>query len=235
MNKNRFHLLDMGHFYADAGAMFGTVPRKAWSRKYPENTPGYCTLAMHAAVVTTSSGRVIVVDTGVGEKQLEKLKKTSYQFHQLQNITNALETLQISTDMVTDVILTHLHFDHCGDATKITNGIVLPTFTNAQYWTTKKQWENSLNPHPLEEDSYCPENMGCVEKNGQLKCIEHDCKIDDQVQLRIFDGHTTGQIVPYMTLNEDRVVFAGDVVPLASHTALKWIAAYDVNPLISYD
>jgi glyoxylase-like metal-dependent hydrolase (beta-lactamase superfamily II) len=234
MAGNTFQLINTGFFYADGGSMFGATPRTAWRRRYPCDEQNRCLLAMRAGLVITACGRTILIDTGVGSKQLDQLQPTSYRFFDLIDLRAALSERGIPPLQVTDIVLTHLHFDHCGDTTRYENGQIVPTFPSATCWVSQAQWENSLHPNPLEADSIFPENMEAIEKSGQLRLVHDACDICDGVQLRLYDGHTPGQLVPYVRTDESTVVFAGDVIPLAAQISPKWISAYDLYPLTSY-
>ena len=235
MTENTLQLISTGFFYADGGSMFGAVPQKAWKRRYPVDVQNRCTLAMRVGLALTRCGRVILIDTGVGNKQLTQLRSTSYHFYGLVDLYEALRTRGISPEEVTDIVLTHLHFDHCGYVTRLENGQVTPAFPSATCWVSRAQWENALHPHPLEADSYFPENMETVEKSGNLRLIRDDCDLCEDMLLRLYEGHTAGQIAPYLRTVGGTVVFAGDVIPLAAQVSPGWISAYDVCPLTSYD
>jgi glyoxylase-like metal-dependent hydrolase (beta-lactamase superfamily II) len=227
-------LINTGFFYADGGSMFGATPRQAWSRRYPCDEQNRCLLAMRAGLVITGCGRIILIDNGVGDKQLGKLKKTSYRFFDLVDICEALKGLGVAPEQVTDVVLTHLHFDHCGATTRYENGQPTPVFREATCWASRAQWENSLSPTPLEADSYFHENIDAIAQAGKLRLIDSDCDLCEDVRLRLYDGHTPGQIAPYVRTDDRTVVFAGDVIPISAQVSPLWISAYDTHPLTSY-
>ncbi|MDR0758236.1 MAG: MBL fold metallo-hydrolase [Tannerella sp.] len=227
-------LINTGYFHADGGSMFGATPRQAWSRRYPCDEQNSCLLAMRAGLVITGCGRIILIDSGVGDKQLERLKNTSYRFFDLTDICKALKARGIAPEQVTDVVHTHLHFDHCGATTRYECGHVVPAFPEATCWVSRAQWENSLSPTPLEVDSYFTENIDAVGKSGRLHLIDSDCDLCETVRLKLYDGHTCGQIAPCVKTLERTVVFAGDVIPLAANVSPLWISAYDTHPLTSY-
>ncbi|MDR1103318.1 MAG: MBL fold metallo-hydrolase [Tannerella sp.] len=235
MTGNTFQLIATGYFHADGGSMFGAIPQRAWSRRYPVDDGHRCRLAMHAGLTLTRCGRVILIDTGVGDKQLEQLRSTSYDFHGLTDLREALRVRGISPGQVTDIVLTHLHFDHCGQVTRRENDRIVPVFPEAVCWVGRAQWENALNPHPLEAESYFPENMEGIEKAGKLRLVGADCDLCEGVRLRLYEGHTSGQLVTYVQTDESTAVFAGDVIPIAAQVSPPWISAYDVCPMTSYD
>ncbi|MDR0844580.1 MAG: MBL fold metallo-hydrolase [Tannerella sp.] len=230
----RLQLIDTGYFYADGGSMFGATPHKAWSRRYASDEQNRCILAMRAGLVTTDCGRIILIDNGVGDKQLDKLKSSSYRFFDLADLYDELRKRAVSPEQVTDVVLTHLHFDHCGYTTKYEDGQAAPAFPSATCWVSQAQWENALHPNPLEADAYFPENMDAIEKSGKLRLIQADCDLCEGVRLRLYDGHTPGQIAPYIRTDDYTAVFAGDVIPISAQISPLWISAYDLCPLTSY-
>lgn len=230
----RIQLIDTGYFYADGGAMFGAVPKTAWSRRYPANEANGCVLAMRSVLITTDCGRVILVDTGAGNKHLKQL--AYYNFFDLTDLSDELLKRGIASTQVTDVVLTHLHFDHCGYTTQkdAASGVLSLSFPNARHWVGHSQWQNFLHPCPLEADSYFIENMQAVADAGCLRLIDRDADLCPGVQLRLFDGHTPGQIVPYIAAADRTYIFAGDVIPLAASLSPGWISAYDTYPVASF-
>ena len=227
-------LIDTGCFYADGGAMFGAIPKTAWSRRYPSNEKNGCILTMRSLLISKYPEKIILVDNGAGNKHLDQL--SYYNFFNLVDLEEELRKKGITPEQVTDVILTHLHFDHCGYSTRKEEktGELYPSFPNATHWVSRKQWENFLHPNPLEKDSYFMENMQAIADKGLLRLIDTDTKLCPDIELHIFDGHTPGQIVPYITTSEQTFVFAGDVIPLVASVSPEWISAYDTYPVTSY-
>ena len=227
-------LIDTGCFYADGGAMFGAIPKTAWSRRYPSNEKNGCILTMRSLLISKYPEKIILVDNGAGNKHLNQL--SYYNFFNLVDLEEELRKKGITPEQVTDVILTHLHFDHCGYSTRKEEktGELYPSFPNATHWVSRKQWENFLHPNPLEKDSYFMENMQAIADKGLLRLIDTDTKLCPDIELRIFDGHTPGQLVPYITTSEQTFVFAGDVIPLVASVSPEWISAYDTYPVTSY-
>lgn len=226
-------MIDTGYFYADGGAMFGAIPKTAWRRKYPSDENNGCILAMRSLLVTTANQRRILIDTGAGFKHLRSL--SYYRFFGLHNLEDELSARNLRPDDITDVILTHLHFDHCGFCTQEENGKLRMTFPKARHWVSLRQWHNLLHPNALEKESYFKEDMRAVEESGQLQLLSEDLILTPDVTLRLSDGHTAGQIVPYIRTASETVVFAGDVIPLFASISPEWISAYDIMPLTSYE
>ena len=231
-------LIDTGFFHADGGAMFGAIPKTAWSRRYTSDKQNGCILAMRSMLVRDGNGKIVLVDNGAGNKHLKQL--SYYNFFDLVDLKDELQRRDVACEDVTDVILTHLHFDHCGYTTQKeeqTGGKPLfkMAFPNAIHWVSRAQWENFLHPNALEADSYFIENMQAVYDSGKLRLIENDTNLCPGIDLRLFDGHTPGQIAPYITTPERTYVFAGDVIPLAASVSPLWISAYDTYPVVSYN
>ena len=229
----RTDIIVTGYFYADGGAMFGTVPKSAWCRKYPSNAGNGCVLAMKSLLILSDSGQKIWVDTGCGHKHPERL--SYYRFFGLKGIRAALAEKGIRPEEITDVVLTHLHFDHCGGCTHEHGDGPSMTFPYARHWVSRKQWENFCHPNALEKGSFFDEDMRPVANMGQLSLLETDLSLAPDVRLMLYDGHTPGQIAPCIRTGNETIVFAGDVIPLIAHVSPAWISAYDVEPLRSYE
>ncbi|MDR1097675.1 MAG: MBL fold metallo-hydrolase [Tannerella sp.] len=238
-----FKLITTGYFYADGGAMFGAIPKVSWSRSYPVNERNLCVLAMHAGVVKTADGRVIIVDPGVGQDRLNESPAVFYRFYDTADLCEELKRTGIKPEEVTDVIFTHLHFDHCGAAVrKNAHGTPEPVFPNAAHWVSRAQYESERSPHPLEAASFLPENTALLEKAGLLRLVEATIEPAESLRMQLYDGHTLGQIAATVkpalspaNAGNTTVVFPGDILPLASHIVPERISAYDLYPTLSYN
>ena len=226
----RLFKIEAGTFHVDGGAAFGVVPKKVWQKRYPCDKDNYCTITMRCLLIDTGEKRILI-DAGTGDKQLEYLKY--YGFKGVINFDNELEKSGYSCDDITDVIFTHLHFDHCGGATKYnadkTN--VELVFPNATHWVGETQWQNFLNPNVREGDSYFSENMVPIEAAGKLKLVTENQFVCPEVEVRIYNGHTAGQLVSYINFEGKILIYVGDVIPLAANVPLAWISSYDILPI----
>jgi len=226
----QLYKIEAGNFHVDGGAAFGVVPKKVWKKRYPCDDDNYCQLTMRCLLVDTGK-RLILIDTGTGDKQLDYLKY--YGFKHVINFETELNNLGYNCSDISDVIFTHLHFDHCGGATKYNSDKTKAelVFPNATHWVGETQWNNFLNPNVREGDSYFSENMLPVQEAGKLKLVAENQFVCDEVEIRLFNGHTVGQLVSYINLGKKTLVYVGDVIPLAANVPLAWISSYDIFPI----
>jgi glyoxylase-like metal-dependent hydrolase (beta-lactamase superfamily II) len=226
--------LETGKLKLDGGAMFGVVPKVLWEKAYPANEKNQVTLAMRCLLVQVNN-RNILIDTGVGQKMDEK-KASIYQLENIVPLDELLAQHRVAAEEITDVVLTHLHFDHCGGAVNYnTNGKPVPAFTNARYIISKKQWDAATKPNKREKASYFHENFMPIEEHCQLHLIDVDMELTPGVLLKLFHGHTEGQIIPFIQYNSKTLVYAGDLIPSAANVPLAWITAYDMQPLVALE
>jgi len=230
----KLYKIEAGDFHVDGGAAFGVVPKRVWKKRYPCDEENFCKLNMRCLLVDTGN-KLILIDTGTGDKQLNYLKY--YGFKSIINFDTELARLGYSCLDVTDVVFTHLHFDHCGGTTRYNadKSKVELVFPNATHWVGATQWANFLNPNVREGDSYFPENMLPVQEAGKLQLVSANQFICPDVEIRLFNGHTVGQLVSYIHAGNQTFVYVGDVIPLAANVPLAWISAYDTNPLMGME
>lgn len=230
----KLHKIEAGYFHVDGGAVFGVVPKRVWQKRYSCDDDNFCQLAMRLLLIDTGARRILI-DSGTGDKQLDYLKY--YNFAGVINFEEELNKLGYSCLDITDVILTHLHFDHCGGCTRFNadRTKIELTFPNATHWVGEKQWKNFLNPNVREGDSYFKENMIPVEEAGKLKLVKENQWLCPEIELRLFNGHTIGQIAAYIYDQTKTYIYVGDVIPVAATVPLSWISAYDTYPLIAMD
>lgn len=222
----KIYIINTGYIKADGGAMFGVIPKRAWQRKYPCDNNNLCPLAMRC-ILAISDDKKILIDMGVGDIYTRDI--SYYEPFDLVTIHQSLSVLGFHADDITDVVMTHLHFDHCGGGVvRDDNNEIVPAFAKAKYWLSKNQWDNCLNPSRLEADSIFGDTIRPIKEAGLLNLIAEDMDLYPGFSLRMFDGHTVGQIVPLIETKEGVVAFPGDLIPTSNHVSLEWISAYDL-------
>ena len=224
--------IETSTFKVDGGAVFGVVPKRVWQKRYPCDDDNFCQVSMRCMLVDTGN-KLILIDTGTGDKQLDYLKY--YDFKGVINFETELNAIGYSCAQVTDVILTHLHFDHCGGCTywNEDKSKALLTFPNATHHVGRAQWENFLQPNVREGDSYFKENMMPIVEAGKLNLIETNQYLCEEVEMRLFNGHTVGHIAVYVHSESKTIIYTGDVIPIVANIPLAWVSAYDTNPVLS--
>lgn len=231
----KFTIIDAGNFKLDGGAMFGVVPKLMWSRLNPPDEDNLCTWSMRSLLLETTT-RKILIDTGIGNKQDEKFRS---HFHPTSpmGVTASLRKNTIEPEEITDVFLTHLHFDHCGGAVyKDDKGQFKLTFPNAAYWSNKKQWEWALDPNPREAASFLKENLLPLQQSEQLKFIEIDQEDADWIEgikIRPVYGHTEAMMLPMIPYKNSKLIYCADLLPSSMHLGLPYVMSYDLRPLIT--
>ena len=231
--KMKIQSFNIANFKVDGGAMFGVVPKILWNKAYPADENNFIPLSLRTLVVETN-GRVILTDNGFGDKQSEKFFSHFYIFGG-DGLVEGLANLGYKPEDITDVILTHLHYDHCGGGVRRnSNGEFELVFPNAKYHVSSAQWESALNPNVREADSFLEENMIPMRDLGALNLIEKEGELISGVDFRIFNGHTKGQLIPIFSLpNGKKLVYAADLFPSTAHIHLAWNMSYDVEPLVT--
>lgn len=229
--------LNTGNFKLDGGAMFGVVPKMIWQKTNPADENNMCDWSMRSMLIEDGN-RLILIDAGIGDKQSEKFF-SHYYLHGNDSLNGNLNTLGYSADDVTDVFLTHLHFDHCGGAirwNKARTGFE-PTFKNAIYWSTENHWEWATKPNPREKASFLSENIRPIEESGQLKLVDRIGNYTENVfanfDVLFVDGHTESMMIPHIYYQGKTIVFMADLLPSVGHIPLPYVMGYDTRPLMT--
>jgi glyoxylase-like metal-dependent hydrolase (beta-lactamase superfamily II) len=225
--------IETGNFKLDGGALFGVIPKSIWNKVYPADENNLCNLSMRCLLVETGDHKILI-DTGIGNKQNDKF--FGYYFlNGDYSLENSLHSSGIKLEDITDVILTHLHFDHCGGALKKDNtGKIVPTFPHADYWISRRQWSWAGNPNQREKASFLKENFEPLKETGKLRFVDEDWMIEG-IRIRSFQGHSDGMIIPFVTANGHTFVFMADLIPTSAHIPESWICGYDTQPLVSME
>jgi glyoxylase-like metal-dependent hydrolase (beta-lactamase superfamily II) len=227
--------MEYGRFKLDGGAMFGVVPKVLWQKYSPADENNQINMPLRAMLIKTGD-RNILVDTGVGHKMSDKLTKIFSVDFTAFSLVESLKSYNLSFDDISDVILTHLHFDHTGGATKKNEkNEIVPTFPNATYYVQKKQYDWALNPSERDKASYFLENYVPLFENDVLTLIEGDKEILPGISALPIYGHTPGQQLVKISSGGQIVLFCGDLIPTAAHIPLPWIMSYDLQPLVTLE
>jgi glyoxylase-like metal-dependent hydrolase (beta-lactamase superfamily II) len=231
----KLHTIETGHFKLDGGAMFGVVPKSIWHKLNPADNNNMISLAMRCLLIEDGD-RLILIDNGMGNKQDDKF--FGYYFlHGNHTLEKSLNAAGFTATDITDMVLTHLHFDHCGGSIKwnADHTKYETTFRNATYWISEEHWNETMAPNPREKASFLKENIVPIEESGQLKLIQAGDRIYDQVDFRYSYGHTTGMMHPIIHYKGKTIMFMADMIPTQAHIPIPYVMGYDVRPLNSME
>ncbi len=230
----KLYAIETGTIKFDGGSMFGIIPRIIWQEQYPTDKRHYSHWAMRCLLVVNGS-RKILIDTGIGTKQSKSFlkyytEKTEY------TLESSLNLHGFKLDDITDVVLTHLHFDHCGGCIKYNDDkeLVL-TFPNATIHASRQQWEWAQNPNERESPSFLKENIEPIKKSGKLRLFDKEQELFPDFYVKLFNGHTDGQVIPHINVNGKTLVFCADLFPSTVHLPLPYIMAYDSRPILTIE
>lgn len=227
----KLYSVNAGYFKLDGGAMFGVVPKSMWNKLNPADENNMCNWAMRCWLIEDGN-RLILVDNGMGEKQDAKF----FGFYYLNGddtLQRSIGKLGFNFDDITDVVLTHLHFDHCGGSIKFNEDRtkLVPTFKNATYHVNEKHWNWAINPNAREKASFLKENILPIQESGQMKFMTEQTKLIDGLSFIEVNGHTEAMMLPKLEYNGNTLLYMADLIPSAAHIPLPYIMSYDVRPL----
>lgn len=231
----KLHVIHAGNFKLDGGAMFGVVPKSMWQKLNPPDENNLCSWAMRCLLIEHEN-RLILIDNGMGDKQDAKFFG-HYYLHGEFSLESSLRAKGFSKDDITDVFLTHLHFDHCGGSIIRENDQLVPAFKNATYWSNEAHWKWATEPNDREKASFLKENILPIQQSGKLKFIQ---KVDGiefmkDIRIRFVSGHTESMMLPQISYNGKTIVFMADLLPSAAHIPIPYVMAYDTRPLMTLD
>lgn len=230
--------IDTGYFKLDGGAMFGVVPKSLWNKINPADENNLCSWAMRCLLIEEGD-RLILIDTGIGNKQDAKFFG-HYHLHGTETLDASLAKHGFQRTDITDVFLTHLHFDHCGGAIERIGENLVPAFKNATYWSNERHWQWAVHPNDREKASFLKENILPIQESGQLQFVSVPNKKDDRlaqasfnehISIRFVNGHTDSMMLPQIKYKEKTIVYMADLLPSAGHIPLPYVMAYDMFPL----
>lgn len=227
----KLHTINTGLFKLDGGAMFGVVPKAIWQKTNPADEKNLCTWAMRCLLIEEGN-KLILVDTGIGNKQDEKFF-SHYYLHGDDSMEKSLNQLGFGFGDITDVFLTHLHFDHVGGAVTRNQDQLLPTFNNANYWSNEKHWQWAVEPNAREKASFLKENILPIKESGHLQFIQEQENIEwhKNISISFAYGHTDAMMLPKIQYKGKTLVYMADLLPSVGHLPLPYVMAYDMFPL----
>ncbi|MCZ4223290.1 MBL fold metallo-hydrolase [Pedobacter rhodius] len=227
----KLHTINTGLFKLDGGAMFGVVPKVIWQKTNPADASNLCTWAMRCLLIEDGN-KLMLIDTGIGNKQDEKFF-SHYNLHGDDSLKKSLAALGFSMADITDVFLTHLHFDHVGGAVVRDNEKLVPAFQNATYWSNEKHWQWAVEPNAREKASFLKENILPIQESGQLKFVEEKENIawQQDINISFAYGHTDAMMLPKISYKGKIIVYMADLLPSVGHLPLPYVMAYDMFPL----
>ena len=229
----KIYPIETGNFKLDGGAMFGVVPKTIWQKTNPADSNNLIDMSMRSMLIEDGN-RLILIDTGLGAKQSNKFYSYYYLFGD-SSLNSSLAKHGFHRDDITDVFLTHLHFDHCGgsiewNADKTT---LQPVFKNAKFWSNEKHWDWAVAPNPREKASFLKENINPIKESGQLNFIDNNYKDQIGFDVLFMDGHTEKQMLPMISYQDKTIVFMADLLPTIGHIPLPYVMGYDTRPLLT--
>jgi glyoxylase-like metal-dependent hydrolase (beta-lactamase superfamily II) len=226
----KLYSINAGYFKLDGGAMFGVVPKSIWNKINPADDNNMCSWALRCLLIEDGN-RLILVDNGMGDKQDAKFFG-HYYMHGDDTLDTSLAAQGFHRDDITDVVLTHLHFDHCGGSIVRSGDLLVPAFKNAAFWSNQRHWKWATEPNDREKASFLKENILPIQQSGQLKFIEtHPNDFPTSMMVRQAFGHTDAMMLPQVQYKGKTIVFMADLLPSAGHIPLPYVMAYDMFPL----
>lgn len=227
----KLYTIDTGFFKLDGGAMFGVVPKSIWQKLNPPDENNMCTWAMRCLLIEDGN-RLILIDNGIGNKQDEKFFR-HYYLHGDATLDGSLARHGFHRDDITDVFLTHLHFDHCGGSIIREGDKLVPAFKNATFWSNPEHWQWATQPNEREKASFLKENILPIQESGQLKFIEQreNLAFSDNFQIRFVHGHTDAMMLPQLQYKDTTILYMADLLPSIGHIPIPYVMAYDMFPL----
>ncbi len=230
----KLHVINTGFFKLDGGAMFGVVPKAIWQKSNPPDEANLCTWAMRCLLIEDGN-KLILIDNGIGDKQDAKFF-SHYYLHGDDSLIKSIHKAGFSENDVTDMFLTHLHFDHCGGGVMNRNEKLMLTFPNAQYWSNADHWKWATQPNAREKASFLSENILPMQESGQLKFIDINKESPfDQFKIFFASGHTDKMMIPMIPYKGKTICFMADLLPSVGHIPLPYVMGYDTRPLLTLE
>ena len=232
VGKYEIQIINSGYFWLDGGAMFGIIPKPLWEKTNPPDSANRIKLSTRNLLLQNGK-RKILIDSGMGNKWDAK-SKSIYSINQNEfSLDNELVKAGISAGEITDVIITHLHFDHTGGSIKLENEKFIPAFPNAKYHVQRKNFEWAVNPSERDRGSYIKENFIPLYEAGVLNLLDNNIKFDDEIEFLVVNGHTFSQQLVKISDSSSTILYCGDLIPTSSHIPIPYVMGYDLQPLMA--
>lgn len=222
-----------GNFSCDGGSLFSVIPKALWSKVYPADENNVTKLTLRCLLVDLGE-RKILIEAGVGNHYSEKVQRNNGH-EETDDLVKSLAEKGYSVEDITDVLFTHLHWDHCNGAVISENGQLNLLFPNATHWCSKQQWEHSKISNIRERAAYYPEILDFLKTEGKMQLVEEECELFPGISVRMFDGHTPGQMIPFIHSGSKTYVYMADLIPTAANIPIVWLASYDLYPVTAME
>ncbi len=225
--------ISAGDLHCDGGALFSVIPKLLWNKVYPADDNNFTKLTLRCLLIE-QGGQKILIETGVGNHYPEKYLQNNG-IKPGNHLEESLQKNGYSTKDITDIFFTHLHWDHCTGAVKNVDGKMKLTFPNAKYWCSKMQWEHSKISNAREKAAYHSDVLNFMFDSGKLNLVENEGELFPNIEVRFFDGHTPGQMIPFIKSNGQTFIYTSDLIPTTANIPLLWLAAYDLFPVTALE
>jgi len=222
-----------GYFSCDGGALFSVIPKAMWNKVYPANENNIVQLVLRCLLVDLGD-RKILIEAGVGNHYSEKVRQNNGH-RETDSIESSLAEVGYRAEDITDVLFTHLHWDHCNGAVRNVNGQLKLQFPNATHWCSKPQWEHFQVSNIRERAAYYPEILNFLKTEGNMQLVEKDGQLFPDISVRMFGGHTPGQMIPFIHSGDKTYVYMSDLIPTAANIPIVWLASYDLYPVTAME
>lgn len=227
------HPIHAGYFSCDGGSLFSVIPKLLWSKVYPADENNVVRLSLRCLLVD-SGERKILIEAGVGNHYSDKVRRNNGH-EETDAITRSLAHVGYSVQDITDVLFTHLHWDHCNGAVLNDKGLLRLLFPNATHWCSRRQWEHSKVSNIRERAAYYPEILNFLREEGKMQLVEEAGELFPGIAVRMYDGHTPGQMIPFIHADDKTYVYMSDLIPTTANIPIVWLASYDLYPVTAME
>ncbi|MGE5427873.1 MAG: MBL fold metallo-hydrolase [Methylococcaceae bacterium] len=229
----QLHPIHAGYFSCDGGSLFSVIPKPMWSKVYPADENNVVRLILRCLLVDLGECKILI-DAGVGNHYPEKVMRNNGH-EDTHAITRSLANYGYSPADITDVLFTHLHWDHCNGAVLNDNGRLSLQFPNATHWCSRRQWEHSKVSNIRERAAYYPEILNFLKEEGRMQLVDEPCELFPGISVRFYDGHTPGQMIPFINTDDKTYVYMSDLIPTTANIPIVWLASYDLYPVTAME